>query len=103
MCSGREIWWCGACSRSSSSPSGCGCWPGRKRSRALAVITAVYTAAALLSSLYNTENILFRLGWTPSGRQWSLTSLPDVLLPALVLLAAGAGAFAVQRRHRTRA
>ena len=74
-----------------------------ERSRALAVITAVYTAAALLSSLYNTENILFRLGWTPSGRQWSLTSLPNVLLPALVLLAAGAGAYAVQRRHRTRA
>ena len=74
-----------------------------ERSRALAVVTAVYTAAALLSSLYNTENILFRLGWTPSGSQWSLISLPNVLLPALVLLAAGAGAFAGQRRRRTRA
>lgn len=74
-----------------------------ERSRALAIIAAVYTATALLSSLYNTENILFQLGWTPSGRDWSLTSLPNVLLPALVLLAAGAGAFAAQRRHRTRA
>jgi hypothetical protein len=73
-----------------------------ERSRALAVIAAVYTATALLSSLYNTENILFRLGWTPSGNDWSLTTLPNVLLPALVLLATGAGAFAVQRRHRTR-
>lgn len=72
-----------------------------ERSRALAVIAAVYTATALLSSLYNTENILFRLGWTPSGTDWSLTSLPNVLLPALVLLATGAGAFVVQWRHRT--
>jgi hypothetical protein len=73
-----------------------------ERSRALAVIAAVYTATALLSSLYNIENVLFRLGWNPSGSDWSLTSLPNVLLPALVLLAAGAGAFAVQRHHRTR-
>jgi hypothetical protein len=74
-----------------------------ERSRALAVIVAVYTATALLSSLYNTENILFRFGWSPSGTGWSLSSLPNALLPALVLLAAGAGAFAVQRRPRTRA
>ena len=33
-------------------------------------------------------------------RQWRLTSLPGVLLPAFVLLAAGASAFAVQRPHR---
>jgi hypothetical protein len=71
-----------------------------ERSRALAVIAAVYTGAALLAALYNVENILFRLGWNPSGAQWRLTSLPNVLLPALVLLAAGAGAFAAQR-HRT--
>ena len=74
-----------------------------ERSRALTVIAVVYTATALLASLYNVENVLFRLGWNPSGSDWSLTSLPNVLLPALVLLAAGAGAFAVQRRHRARA
>ncbi len=73
-----------------------------ERSRALAVIAAVYTATALLSSLYNTENVLFRLGWDLPGSNWSPTSLPNLLLPALVLLAAGAGAFAVQRHHRTR-
>ncbi len=74
-----------------------------ERSRALAVIAAVYTATALLASLYNVENLLFRLGWNPAPGDWDLTSLPNVLLPALVLLAAGAGAFAVQRRHRTAA
>lgn len=74
-----------------------------ERSRALAVIAAVYTAAALLASLYNVENVLFRLGWNPSGFGWRLTSLPNVLLPALVLLAAGAGAFAAQRRRQARA
>ena len=73
-----------------------------ERSRALTVIAAVYTATALLASLYNIENVLFRLGWNPSGNDWSLTSLPNVLLPALVLLATGAGAFAVQRPHRAR-
>lgn len=74
-----------------------------ERSPALAVIAAVYTGTALLASLYDIENVLFRLGWNPSGRDWTLTYLPNVLLPALVLLAAGAGAFAVQRRHRTTA
>jgi hypothetical protein len=74
-----------------------------ERSRALAVIAAVYTATALLSSLYNIENVLFRLGWNPSGREWSLTSLPNVLLPAIVLLAAGTAAFTAQRRRRSRA
>jgi hypothetical protein len=74
-----------------------------ERSRALAGIAAVYTAVALLASLYNVENVLFRLGWNPSGQEWRLTSLPNVLLPALVLLVAGTGAFAAQRRHRARA
>ncbi len=73
-----------------------------ERSRVLTVVAAIYTATALLASLYNIENVLFRLGWNPSGNDWSLTSLPNVLLPALVLLIAGAGAFAGQRHHRTR-
>jgi hypothetical protein len=71
-----------------------------ERSRALAVIAAVYTGTAVLVSLYDVENVLFRLGWNPSPGEWRLTSLPNVLLPALVLLAAGAGAFAVQWRRR---
>ncbi|HEX3713720.1 MAG TPA: hypothetical protein VHV09_13095 [Trebonia sp.] len=71
-----------------------------ERSPALAVIAAVYTATAVLASLYDVENVLFRLGWNPAPGEWDLTSLPNVLLPALVLLAAAAGAFAAQRRRR---
>ena len=71
-----------------------------ERSRALLAVAAIYTGTALLASLYNIENVLFRLGWNPSPGQWQLTSLPNVLLPALVLLAAGTAAFVVQRRTR---
>jgi hypothetical protein len=71
-----------------------------ERSPALAVIAAVYTGIALLVSLYNIENVLYRLGWSTAAGDGRLASLPGVLLPALILLAAGAGAFAVQRRHR---
>lgn len=45
--------------------------------------------------LYDVENLLFRLGWNPGNGSWAarLVPLPNVLLPALVLLAAGTGAF----------
>lgn len=71
-----------------------------ERSRALAVIALVYTGAALLASLYNVENVLYRLGWNPGygGAGARLAELPNVLLPALVLLAAGAGAFFLRPR-----
>jgi hypothetical protein len=74
-----------------------------ERSRALAVIALVYTGAALLGSLYNVENILFRLGWNPgqSAFAWQLAVLPDILLPAAVLLVAGLGALIAQRRHKS--
>ena len=73
-----------------------------ERSRALAVIALAYTGAALLSSLYNMENLVFRLGWNPgrSAFAWELTALPNVLLPAAVLLAGGCGAFLAQRARR---
>jgi hypothetical protein len=70
-----------------------------ERSWALAVIAALYTAAAVLVSLYNVENILFRLGWNPSQGEWGLTALPGVLLPAVILLAAGLGALAARWRQ----
>jgi hypothetical protein len=71
-----------------------------ERSPALAVIAAVYTGTALLVNLYDVENVLSRLGWSLAAGDGRLSSLPGVLLPALILLAAGAGALAVQRRHR---
>ncbi len=74
-----------------------------ERSWGLLAVAAVYTAAALVASLYDVENVLFRLGWNPfqtGGFQARLIDLPNVLLPALVLLLAGAGAFVVQRRQR---
>lgn len=71
-----------------------------ERSWALLIIAVLYTGAALLASLYNIENILFRLGWTPTGAQWRLTGLPNVLLPALILLIGGIGSLVVQRRQR---
>jgi hypothetical protein len=71
-----------------------------ERSRALAVTAVVYAGAALLASLYNVANITYVLGWNPPPGD---ESLPNVLLPALVLLVAGAAAFAVQRRRRATA
>jgi hypothetical protein len=71
-----------------------------ERSVALAVVTAAYTALALVASLYNVGNILFRHGWTPA---LSLVRLPNVALPALLLLLAGAGAWLAPRlRSRPR-
>jgi hypothetical protein len=74
-----------------------------ERSWGLLAIAAVYTAAALVASLYDIENVLFRLGWNPyqtGGFAERLTTLPNVLLPALILLVAGGGAFLAQRRRR---
>jgi hypothetical protein len=70
-----------------------------ERSWALGVIALIYTGTAVLVSLYDVENVLFRLGWNPAPHQWQFTGLPNVLLPAVILLAAGVGAFCVQRRQ----
>jgi hypothetical protein len=71
-----------------------------ERSRALLVVAAIFTGTALLASLYNVENILYRLGWSPATR---FSTLPNILLPALVLLISGACAYVVQRRKRVAA
>jgi hypothetical protein len=71
-----------------------------ERSLTLVITAALYTGTALLASLYDVENILFRLGWNPNNGDSPLTVLPGVLLPAVVLLVAGAGAFVAQRRIR---
>ena len=67
-----------------------------ERSRALLLVAAIFTGSALLASLYNIENILHRLGWSPS---LTFSTLPNILLPALVLLVSGACAYVVQRRR----
>jgi hypothetical protein len=72
-----------------------------EHSPGLAVTAAIYTGAALLGTLYNVENILYRLGWNPATPFiWRLAILPNVLLPAAVLLVAGLAAYLVQHRAR---
>jgi hypothetical protein len=72
-----------------------------ERSLALVITAALYTGAALLASLYNVENVLFRMGWNPGRGDLPLAVLPGVLLPSVVLLVAGAVAFVAQRRVRS--
>jgi hypothetical protein len=69
-----------------------------ERSLGLAAIAAVYLALALLASLYDIENIFYNwFGWTLTVTE---SALPNVLLPAVVLLLSGTGAWVVQRRNR---
>jgi hypothetical protein len=70
-----------------------------ERSIALTVIAAGYLALSLVASLYDIENIFYRLGWNLSPEA---SRLPNVVLPALVLLLSGAGAWVVQRRRGPR-
>lgn len=67
-----------------------------ERSIALAVVAAAYLSVSLVASLYDIVNVFYRLGWDISA---SASQLPNVVLPALVLLLSGAGTWAVQRRH----
>jgi hypothetical protein len=73
---------------------------GAERSRALLVIALTYSAIALLTSLYDVQNVLFSLGWNPHGSHlaWQFTQLAGVVLPGMILLAAGAAALLAQRR-----
>jgi hypothetical protein len=76
-----------------------------ERSPVLTGIAAGYTAAALLANLYNVENLLFRLGWDPwiaHPDQARFTPLPNLLLPGLVLLLAGAATGLAALVHRRR-
>jgi hypothetical protein len=68
-----------------------------ERSIALAIVAAAYLSLSLVASLYDLVNVLWRLGWTLNAAD---QALPNVVLPALVLLLSGAGAWAVQRRQR---
>ncbi len=70
-----------------------------ERSVALTLIAAGYLALSLVASLYDIQNLVYRLGWNLSP---AAAGLPNVVLPALVLLLSGAGAWVVQRRRRPR-
>jgi hypothetical protein len=67
-----------------------------ERSTGLAAIATVYLALAVFVNLFILNNLLARLNWSLSP---AAASLPNVLLPALVLLLSGAGAWLVQRRQ----
>ncbi len=69
-----------------------------ERSVGLAAIAAGYLALALVASLYDTENVFsnwFGVSLTPAASE-----LPNVLLPGLVLLLSGVGAWVGQRHYR---
>jgi hypothetical protein len=68
-----------------------------ERSTGLAAIAAGYFAISLVANLYILNNVLSRLHWNLSP---AAAALPNVVLPALVLLVTGAGAWVVQRRYR---
>jgi hypothetical protein len=68
-----------------------------ERSTALTVIAAGYFAIAVVANLYILNNVLSRLHWNVNP---AAIALPNVVLPALVLLLTGAGAWVVQRRYR---
>lgn len=68
-----------------------------ERSRGLAVIAVSYTAVALLVDLYDVENLVYRLGWTGWNVDYRYGAFPNVTLAAVVLLAGGAAALAVDR------
>lgn len=68
-----------------------------ERSLGLTVIAIAYLALALLASLYDIENVFYN--WFGLTLTATASALPNVVLPALVLLLSGAGAWVVQRRH----
>jgi hypothetical protein len=68
-----------------------------ERSTGLAAIAVGYFAVALVANVYFLSNVLYRLHWDLNP---AAADVPNVVLPALVLLLAGAVAWVVQRRYR---
>lgn len=68
-----------------------------ERSVLLAALTAVHLGLAVLSNLYDTENVFYHLGWL-SPWQYDDATLPNVLFPAVPLLLGGI-LFALRARH----
>ena len=70
-----------------------------ERSIALTAIAAGYLGLSLVASPYDIENVFYRLGWNLSP---AVSGLPNVVLPGLMLLISGAGAWVTQRRPQSR-
>ena len=75
-----------------------------ERSRYLLVVTLVVAGSAVLGTYYNPENLLFRVlhlfGVADAAMPFRLASALGVLLPGVVLLAAGVVALAIDARRR---
>jgi hypothetical protein len=59
-----------------------------ERSLLLGITGVVFSAAALLTNLYDMSNLFYDLGWR-IGYQTHVNALEDLLLPAAVLLIGG--------------
>jgi len=67
-----------------------------ERSLLLTVVGVVYAGAAVVASLYDVSNMIARMGWMlPPADE----ALPNVLLPAVVLVVGAAVALAVSRHQ----
>lgn len=60
-----------------------------ERSALLAAVATLFTAGALVTNLYDMQNVFIRLGWSP-GLDPQATALQGVLVPAAILLVGGA-------------
>lgn len=68
-----------------------------ERSRGMVIIALIFTGTAFLVSLYDIQNVLYRVGWNLGGSDWRLAGLPNIVLPALVLLISGTVAWVSAR------
>jgi len=75
-----------------------------ERSRLLAVVSILVCGWAVLVSLYNVENVLYRLlsafGVSDQAMPFSTATTVDVLVPGALLLATAGGAFWADLRRR---
>lgn len=71
------------------------------RSFVLGVFAAGFVGLTLMANLYNMENLVFRLGWTPSSDlQWGFSGYVGLAACGITLLAAGGVSFLRSRLAR---
>ena len=69
----------------------------QERSVGLGVTAAVFTAAAVVANTYDVTNLAYRVGWDVP---YELHHVPNLVLPAVVLLGGAAAAVLRERRAR---